>query len=111
MSLPLRNGSLSEADNPHKILATYAEDLDIVVFNGQVHTRDLRGRRDKIPAARGRRRGTGPILAGRTSIEIPAEYPPNLYSKPQPANEEYSYVLVDVEPGQKTNFTVMRFRP
>ena len=25
--------------------------------------------------------------------------------------EEYNYVLVDVEPGQKTKFTLNRFRP
>jgi hypothetical protein len=38
-------------------------------------------------------------------------YPPELYWKSQPPREEYNYVLVDVEPGQKTKFTLTRYRP
>lgn len=34
-------GAIPEAQNPHKILASYAKDLDIVVFNGPVHTTEL----------------------------------------------------------------------
>ena len=34
-------GPIPEAQNPHKILASYAKDLDIVVFNGHVHTTEL----------------------------------------------------------------------
>ena len=52
-----------------------------------------------------------PILPGRTSIKVPANYPPDLYWKGQPPKEEYNYLLVDVEPGQKTKFTLNRFRP
>ena len=52
-----------------------------------------------------------PILPGRTSIKVPAGYPPDLYWKGQPPREEYNYVLVDVEPGQKTKFTLTRYRP
>jgi hypothetical protein len=52
-----------------------------------------------------------PILPGRTSIKVPAGYPPDLYWKGQPPKEEYNYLLVDVQPGQKTKFTVNRFRP
>ena len=37
--------------------------------------------------------------------------PPNLYEKPTPPSEEYSYLLVDVEPGRSTKFTLNRFRP
>jgi len=42
---------------------------------------------------------------------VPTDYPPDLYWKGQPPKEEYNYVLVDVEPGQKTKFTLNRFRP
>jgi hypothetical protein len=42
---------------------------------------------------------------------VPPDYPPDLYWKGQPPKEEYNYVLVDVEPGQKTKFTLNRFRP
>src|SRR5262249_24542861 len=52
-----------------------------------------------------------PILPGRTSIKQPTDYPPDLYWKGEPPKEEYNYVLVDVVPGQKTKFTLNRFRP
>jgi hypothetical protein len=42
---------------------------------------------------------------------VPADYPPDLYWKGQPPKEEYNYVLVDVQPNQKTKFTLNRFRP
>ncbi len=53
----------------------------------------------------------GPILPGRTKIRVPRDYPADLYWKEQAPREEYNYVLVDVEPGQKTKFTLNRFRP
>ena len=106
-------GPLPEAQNPHKILRSYAKDLDIVVFNGHVHTTEIYevdGIKYLVLGAGGAEQD--PILPGRTSINrLPADYPPNLYTKPEPPNEEYSYVVVDVEPGQKTQFTVHRFRP
>jgi hypothetical protein len=52
-----------------------------------------------------------PILSGRTSIKVPAKYPPDLCWKGQPPKEEYNYVLVDVEPGHSTKFTPNRLRP
>ncbi len=35
-------GPIPEAQNPHKTIAAYAKDLDIVVFNGHVHTNSIR---------------------------------------------------------------------
>jgi hypothetical protein len=52
-----------------------------------------------------------PILPGRTAIKVPAGYPADLYWKGQPPKEEYNYLRVDVQPGQKTKFTLNRFRP
>jgi len=52
-----------------------------------------------------------PILPGRTAITVPPNYPPDLYWKRQPPKEDYNYLLVDVAPGQKTKFTLNRFRP
>ena len=105
-------GPMPEAHNPHKILASYAKDLEIVVFNGHVHTTELY----EVDGVKYLLLGGGgaeqdPILPGRTSIKVPADYPPDLYWKGQPPKEEYNYVLVDVEPGQKTKFTLNRFRP
>jgi hypothetical protein len=105
-------GAIPEAQNPHKILAPYAKDLEIVVFNGHVHTTELY----EVDGVKYLLIGGGgaeqdPILPGRTSIKVPADYPPDLYWKGQPPKEEYNYVLVDVQPGQKTKFTLNRFRP
>ena len=105
-------GPIPEAQNPHKILASYAKDLDIVVFNGHVHTTELY----EVDGVKYLMLGGGgaeqdPILPGRTKIKVPANYPPDLYWKGQPPKEEYNYVLVDVQPGEKTKFTLNRFRP
>jgi hypothetical protein len=105
-------GPIPEPDNPHKVIASYAKDLELVVFNGHVHTTELYD----VDGVKYLMLGGGgaeqdPILPGRTSIKVPANYPPELYWKGQPPREEYNYVLVDVEPGQKTKFTLTRYRP
>jgi hypothetical protein len=105
-------GPIPESQNPHKLLASYAKDLDIVVFNGHVHTTELY----QVDGVKYLLLGGGgaeqdPILPGRTSIKVPAGYPPDLYWKGQPPKEEYNYLLVDVQPGQNTKFTLNRFRP
>jgi Calcineurin-like phosphoesterase len=105
-------GPIPEPDNPHKVIAAYAKDLDLVVFNGHVHTTelyDVDGVRYLLLGGGGAEQD--PILPGRTSIKVPAGYPQELYWKGQPPREEYNYVLVDVEPGQKTKFTLTRYRP
>jgi hypothetical protein len=105
-------GPIPEPDNPHKVIASYANDMEVVVFNGHVHTTEMY----QVDGIKYLMLGGGgaeqdPILPGRTSIQVPANYPPDLYWKGQPPKEEYNYVLVDVEPGQKTSFTLNRFRP
>jgi hypothetical protein len=52
-----------------------------------------------------------PILPGRTHIKVPANYPLDQYWKGASPKEEYNYALVDVRPGEKTRFTLSRFRP
>ena len=47
----------------------------------------------------------------RTSIKLPADYPKDLYWNGEPPKEDYSYVLVNVKPGEKTKFTLSRCRP
>ena len=105
-------GSIPEAQNPHKVFASYAKDLEMVVFNGHVHTTELYevdGVKYFVLGGGGAEQD--PILPGRTSIKVPANYPPDLYWKGQPPKEEYNYLLVDVKPGQQTRFTLNRFRP
>ncbi len=105
-------GSIPEAQNPHKTIAAYTKDLDIVVFNGHVHTTELY----QVDGVKYLLLGGGgaeqdPILPGRTHIKVPEGYPPDLYWKGASPIEEYNYVLVDVQPGKPTNFTLNRFRP
>jgi len=105
-------GPIPEAQNPHKILASYAKDLDIVVFNGHVHTTELYevdGVKYLVLGGGGAEQNT--ILPGRTSFKVPQGYPQDLYWKGQPPKEEYNYLLVDVQPGKPTKFTLNRFRP
>jgi Calcineurin-like phosphoesterase len=105
-------GAIPEAQNPHKVIAAYAKDLDIVVFNGHVHTTELYevdGVKYLVLGGGGAEQD--PILPGRTHIKVPAGYPPDLYWKGESPKEEYNYLLVDVKPGEKTKFTINRFRP
>jgi predicted phosphohydrolase len=105
-------GPIPETDNPHKVIAAYARDLEIVVFNGHVHTTeiyDVDGVKYLLLGGGGAEQD--PILPGRTSVKVPADYPAELYWKGRPPQEEYNYVLVDVEPGRKTEFTLTRYRP
>ena len=105
-------GPIPAPDNPHKVIASYAKDMEVVLLNGHVHTTEIY----EVDGVKYLMLGGGgaeqdPILPGRTSIKVPADYPPDLYWKGKPPMEEYNYVLVDVEAGQKTKFTLNRFRP
>jgi hypothetical protein len=105
-------GPIPQPQNPHTVIAPYAKDLEIVVFNGHVHTTEIY----EVDGVKYLLLGGGgaeqdPILPGRTSIKVPAGYPPDLYWKGQPPKEDYNYLLVDVQPGQQTKFTLNRFRP
>jgi hypothetical protein len=105
-------GPIPFATNPHRFIASYAKDFEISVFNGHVHTTemyDVDGVKYLMLGGGGAEQD--PILPGRTRNKVPADYPPDLYWKGEPPKEEYNYVLVDVQPGQKTKFTLSRFRP
>jgi hypothetical protein len=105
-------GAIPEAQNPHKTIAAYAKDLDIVVFNGHVHTTELY----EVDGVKYLLLGGGgaeqdPILPGRTHIKVPPDYPTDLYWKGEAPKEEYNYLHVEVVPGQPTKFTLNRLRP
>lgn len=105
-------GGIPEPQNPHHVLSPYARDMEIVVFNGHVHTTELY----ELDGVKYLLLGGGgaeqdPILPGRTHLDVPANYPPDLYWKGEGPREEYNYLLVDVQPGQRTKFTLNRFRP
>jgi hypothetical protein len=105
-------GPIPEAQNPHKTIAAYAKDLDIVVFNGHVHTTELY----QVDGVKYLMLGGGgaeqdPILPGRTHNKVPEGYPLDQYWKGEDPKEDYSYLHVDVTPGEPTRFTLNRFRP
>jgi predicted phosphohydrolase len=105
-------GAIPAPDNPHKVIAAYAKDMEVVVFNGHIHTTemyDVDGVKYLMLGGGGAEQD--PILPGRTSVKVPPDYPPDLYWKGEAPKEDYNYVLVDVKPGQKTKFTLKRFRP
>jgi len=105
-------GPIPEPDNPHKDIAAFARDMEIVVFNAHVHTTelyDVDGVKYLVVGGGGAEQD--PILPGRQNIPMPASYPPELYWKGEQKVQEYNYVLVDVEPNEKVKFTLTRFRP
>ena len=106
-------GPIPEEQNPHKTIAAYAKDLDIVVFNGHVHTTELfQADGVKYFVLGGGGAEQDPILPGRTHLpNLPADYPTDLYWKNEAPQEEYNYLHVEVRPGQPTKFTINRFRP
>jgi hypothetical protein len=105
-------GAIPQAQNPHKTIAAYAKDLDLVVFNGHVHTTELY----EVDGVKYLLLGGGgaeqdPILPGRTHIKVPDGYPLDQYWKGESPKEDYNFVHVDVKSGQPTKFTLNRFRP
>jgi hypothetical protein len=73
-------GPIPGPDNPHKVIAAYAKDMEVVVFNGHVHTTEM----FEVDNVKYLMLGGGgaeqdPILSGRTSIKLPADYPADLY--------------------------------
>ena len=75
-------GAIPESQNPHKFIAPYAKDMDIVVFNGHVHTTEhfeVDGIKYFVMGGGGAEQD--PILPGRRNAKVPADYPPDLYWK------------------------------
>jgi len=106
-------GPIPEAQNPHKTIAAYAKDMDIVVFNGHVHTTELfQADGVKYFVLGGGGAEQDPVLPGRTRLpNLPPDYPADLYWNGAPPEEEYNYLHVEVAPGKPTKFTINRFRP
>ena len=103
-------GPIPAPDNPHKLIASYAKDMEIVVFNGHNHATeiyDVDGVKYLLLGGGGAEQN--PILPGQTTIKVPADYPPDLYWKSEPPKEDYNYVLVDVQPDQKNEVHIEPF--
>ena len=104
------SGPIPAPDNPHKLIASYAKDMEIVVFNGHNHATeiyDVDGVKYLLLGGGGAEQN--PILPGQTTIKVPADYPPDLDRKSEPPKEDYNYVLVDVQPDQKNEVDIEPF--
>ena len=105
-------GAIPEDQNPHKTIAAYAKDLDIVVFNGHIHTTEVfEVDGVKYVLAGGGGAEQDPILPGRTDFKVPDGYPPDQYWRGESPKEDYNWIHVEVRPEQATKFTLNRFRP
>lgn len=105
-------GGLPPNHNPHKLISSYAKDLEITVLMGHIHTTELYD----VDGVKYLMLGNGgaeqpPDLLGHPQIPLPKDYPKELYWKDEARVEEYNYVIVDVAPNKSTKFTLYRFRP
>jgi hypothetical protein len=86
--------------------------MEIVVFNGHVHTTEAFEKDGvKYVVVGGGGAEQDPILPGRTKVKVPDGYPEDLYWKNGPPQEEYNYLHVETAPGKPTRFTIHRLRP
>jgi hypothetical protein len=86
--------------------------VDIVVFNGHVHTTEVYevdGVKYLVLGGGGAEQD--PILPGRTHITVPDGYPLDQYWKGGSPKEDYNFLHVEVKSGQPTTFVLNRFRP
>lgn len=105
-------GGMPGPNNPHKIIAAYAKDMEVVVFNGHVHTTemfDVDGVKYLLLGGGGAEQD--PLLPTKTPKKFAPDYPQDLYWRGQGPKEEYNYVLAEVKPGQPTKFILNRYRP
>jgi hypothetical protein len=106
------DGRLPEDQNPHKTIAAYAKDLDIVVLNGHVHTTEAFDVDDvKYLVLGGGGAEQDPTLPGGTHFKVADGYPLDQYWNGESPTEDYNYLYVEVIPEQPTKFTINRFRP
>ena len=97
-------GPIPDPDNPHKIM---------VVFNGHVHTTEIY----EVDGVKYLMLGGGgaeqdPILPGHSHVTVPVDYPPDLYWKGAPRQEEYNYAPLSMSNSERRpKFTLNRYRP
>jgi hypothetical protein len=104
-------GSIPEEQNPHRTIAAYARDLDIVVFNGDVHTTEayhVDGVKYFVLGGGGAEQN--PILPGRTHNQFPMVIRWTSIGRAK-LPKRITTICVEVKPGQPTKFSTNRFRP
>lgn len=99
-------GPLPPEHNPHSLLKSYAEKIDINVFTGHVHTTEAY----KVDGIRYFVAGGGGGEQGFTTNDTPEDYPKEHYWQGRPRKLDYNYLVVKVS-GEEVEVTVKRFRP
>lgn len=99
-------GHLPKGQNPHPYIKPYADDLDITVLNGHVHTTEAY----KVDGIRYLVLGAGGGEQRFDVNQMPYDYPVELYWKGNPRIEEYNYLVVTVSE-DTVQFFIRRFRP
>jgi hypothetical protein len=86
------------------VIASYAKDMEIVVFNGHVHTTemyDVDGVKYLLLGGGGAEQD--PILPGRSTIKVPADYPSELYWKGRVARRSTTTFWLTSSPDRRPN--------
>lgn len=99
-------GPLPEGNNPHLYIKSFADDLDITVFNGHVHTTEAY----KVDGIRYLVLGAGGGEQKYGANQMPRNYPADLYWKGNPRVEDYNYLEVKIS-GNDLRFIIKRYRP
>jgi len=99
-------GPLPQEHNPHSLLKTYADKIDITVFTGHVHATEAY----KVDGIRYFVAGGGGGEQNMSPKKMSDDYPEDLYWQGKPRQLDYNYLVVRVD-GQNVNIIVKRFRP
>jgi len=99
-------GPLPPEHNPHSLLKSYADEIDITVFTGHNHATEAY----KVDGIRYFVAGGGGGEQSLSSNQMPENYPEDLYWRGERQKLEYNYLIVKVE-GEDLTITVKRFRP
>ncbi|MFO7728952.1 MAG: metallophosphoesterase [Desulfonatronovibrio sp.] len=99
-------GPLPPEQNPHPLLKSYADRLNITVFNGHVHATEAY----KVDGIRYFVAGGGGGEQNLSHNIMEDEYPAELYWQGKQRILDYNYLLVQVS-GANLKITLKRFRP
>ncbi|MCF8029848.1 MAG: metallophosphoesterase [Desulfohalobiaceae bacterium] len=99
-------GPLPREHNPHSLLESYADKIDITVFTGHVHATEAY----KVDGIRYFVAGGGGGEQNMSSNQMPEDYPKDRYWQGKPRQLDYNYMVVRVE-GEDLEVVVKRFRP
>ncbi|MEF8916902.1 MAG: metallophosphoesterase [Candidatus Bipolaricaulota bacterium] len=99
-------GPLPEEHNPHSLLKSYADKVDITVFTGHNHATEAYS----VDGVRYFVVGGGGGEQSLSSNWMPEDYPEDHYWKGNEQKLDYNYLLVEVE-GDDVSVIVKHFRP